>query len=71
MPDMDGIETTRRLRAEPCTARTPVLIVSARSTPEEGRRAIAAGADAFLAKPIDEQVLLAEIGARLGLQWIS
>ena len=71
MPDMDGIETTRRLRAEPGTAGTPVLIVSASSTPEEGRRAIAAGADAFLAKPIDEQVLLVEIGARLGLQWIS
>ena len=71
MPDMDGIETTRRLRAEPDTAKTPVLIISASSTPEEGQRAIAAGADAFLSKPVDEQVLLAEIGARLSLQWIS
>jgi signal transduction histidine kinase len=71
MPDMDGIETTRRLRAEPGTAKTPVLIISASSTPEEGQRAIAAGADAFLGKPVDEQVLLAEIGARLSLQWIS
>jgi signal transduction histidine kinase len=71
MPDMDGIETTRRLRAEPGTARTPVLIVSASSTPEEGQRAIDAGADAFLAKPVDEHALLGEIGARLNLQWIK
>ncbi|HEX7988037.1 MAG TPA: ATP-binding protein [Duganella sp.] len=71
MPDMDGIETTRRLRAEPGGAHTPVLIISASSTPEEGVRAITAGADAFLAKPIDQQALLAEIGARLKLQWIK
>ena len=71
MPDMDGIETTRRLRAEPDTARTPVLIISASSTPEEGQRAIAAGADAFLSKPVDEHALLGEIGARLNLQWIK
>jgi CheY-like chemotaxis protein len=71
MPDMDGIETTRRLRAEPGTARTPVLIISASSTPEEGRRAVAAGADAFLGKPVDEHALLGEIGARLNLQWIK
>jgi CheY-like chemotaxis protein len=71
MPDMDGIETTRRLRAEPGSAHTPVLIISASSTPEEGVRAITAGADAFLAKPIDQQALLAEIGARLKLQWIK
>ena len=71
MPDMDGIETTRRLRAETGTAKTPVLIISASSTPEEGRRALAAGADAFLAKPVDEHALLGEIGARLSLQWVK
>ncbi|HWW70694.1 MAG TPA: response regulator, partial [Duganella sp.] len=71
MPDMDGIEATRRLRAEPGSANTPVLIISASSTQEEGLRAIAAGADAFLGKPIDEQALLGEIGARLKLQWIK
>jgi signal transduction histidine kinase len=71
MPDMDGIETLRRLRAEPDTARTPVLIVSASSTPEEGRRALDAGANAFLSKPVDEQELLAEIGAQLKLTWIK
>ncbi|SEO03904.1 Signal transduction histidine kinase [Duganella sp. CF517] len=71
MPDMDGIETTRRLRAEPGTATTPVLIISASSTPEEGRRALAAGADAFLGKPVDEHALLGEIGARLNLQWTT
>ena len=70
MPDMDGIETTRRLRAEPRTANTPVLIISASSTPEEGQRAIAAGANAFLGKPVDEHALLGEIGKRLNLQWI-
>jgi signal transduction histidine kinase len=71
MPDMDGIEAMRRLRAEPATARIPVLIVSASSTPEEGRRAIDAGAGAFLGKPVDEHALLAEIALQLKLAWIK
>lgn len=69
MPGMDGIETTRRLRADQRTSTTPVLIISASSTPEEEERSLEVGANAFLAKPVNEHDLLREIGAHLKLEW--
>lgn len=69
MPGMDGIETTRRLRADQHTADTPVLMISASSTPEEEERSLAVGANAFLPKPVNEHDLLREIGAHLKLEW--
>ncbi|MYM82012.1 response regulator [Duganella sp. FT50W] len=69
MPGMDGIETTRRLRADERTSDTPVLIISASSTPEGEERSLAVGANAFLAKPVNEHDLLREIGAHLKLEW--
>ena len=71
MPDMDGIETTRRLRADARTANTPVLIISASSTPEEEERSRQVGANGFFGKPFDERELLREIGAQLNLTWSS
>jgi CheY-like chemotaxis protein len=49
MPVMDGLEATRRLRADGC--RTPILVVSANAYPSDQEAAMAAGADGFLAKP--------------------
>ncbi|NVM77249.1 signal transduction histidine kinase/ActR/RegA family two-component response regulator [Duganella sp. SG902] len=69
MPGMDGIETLRRLRADARTADTPVLIISASSTPEEEERSLEVGAKAFLPKPVNEHDLLREIGAHLKLEW--
>ncbi|RFP16175.1 MULTISPECIES: ATP-binding protein [unclassified Duganella] len=69
MPDMDGIETTRRLRADARTSTMPVLMISASSTPEEEERSRQVGANAFLSKPVDELELLREIGAHLKLEW--
>jgi CheY-like chemotaxis protein len=68
---MDGIETTRRLRADARTADTPVLIISASSTPEEEERSLDVGANAFLAKPVNEHDLLREIGAHLRIEWTA
>lgn len=53
MPKMDGIEATRRLRRNPHTAEVPIVILSAYSTHQDRERALAAGADDFLAKPCD------------------
>lgn len=54
LPDIDGFEVLARLRASDAT--TPVVIMTARTEPGLHERAIAAGADGFLAKPftIDE-----------------
>ncbi|MGQ9648918.1 MAG: HD domain-containing phosphohydrolase [Phycisphaerae bacterium] len=52
MPVMDGLEATRRLRADPRTARIPIIIVSAKTDQEDLTVGLAAGADEYLFKPI-------------------
>ena len=53
LPDCDGYEVIRRLKAEPITAGIPVIALSAESSPEDTRRALAAGFTAYWTKPID------------------
>ncbi|MGI5865291.1 MAG: hybrid sensor histidine kinase/response regulator, partial [Myxococcales bacterium] len=50
MPVMDGIEFTRRIKGDPATARLPVVILSSLAAPEDKRRGLDAGADAYLVK---------------------
>jgi two-component system, cell cycle response regulator len=61
MPGMDGVEVCRRLKANTATAHIPVIMVTALDRPSSLVRGLQAGADDFLAKPIDEMVLLARI----------
>ena len=58
LPDIDGAELLRQLRDDPLTATTPVVIVSADATERQIDRLMAAGAHAYLTKPLDLQVLL-------------
>lgn len=53
MPEMDGLEATRTLKADARTARIPVVCLTAFAMAEEGRRCLDAGAELHLAKPID------------------
>ena len=69
MPVMDGLEATRRLRAEPAWRELPVILVSANASGADKSRCLAAGANAFVAKPVDRSALLQLIGQCLGLQW--
>jgi signal transduction histidine kinase/ActR/RegA family two-component response regulator len=67
LPDMNGIEVLRRLRADPATASIPVVIVTADATEGRAERLLAAGASAHLTKPIDVRELrtvIADLGAR-------
>jgi DNA-binding response OmpR family regulator len=59
MPDVDGFELCRRLRA--ASYRGPVLMLSARPGPELARRAAEAGADEFIRKPFDNAELVARL----------
>ncbi len=61
LPDMNAIETCRRLRQNPKTADIPVLIISARSAREARIEALRAGAEDFLQKPVNEALLLARV----------
>lgn len=61
MPRMDGLEATRRLRSFPATANLPILIVSAYATRHDRERAFDAGANEFLAKPCDLEVVVSRL----------
>lgn len=51
LPDIDGSEVARRLRAD--FQRLPILAISADTTPDGRKKALAAGCNQYLAKPID------------------
>lgn len=53
LPTMDGITALGRLRADPETAGIPVIAVTASVTPGERDRVVAAGFNAYIAKPLD------------------
>jgi len=59
MPEMDGFETLKRLRANPETAKIPVIFLTAqKKDPESIAKGLALGADQYLTKPIDTEELL-------------
>jgi len=71
MPVMDGCEATRRLRNIPALASVPVIGISASATSEAEARCREAGANAFIAKPIDRDTLLDTMGNLMHLAWTS
>ncbi len=71
MPVMDGREATRRIRNWPEFARIPIIVVTASASPEDEAKSYAAGANAFLPKPIEQDILLKTIGEQLSLKWIQ
>jgi CheY-like chemotaxis protein len=52
LPGIDGIETVRRLRADPVTATIPVVAVTASAMTQDRQKILAAGFDGYQAKPI-------------------
>jgi two-component system cell cycle response regulator DivK len=63
MPVMDGLEATRRLKADPATRHIPVLAVSALAMNGDRERILDAGCDGYLAKPVDPAELLMVVAA--------
>ena len=66
LPDLQGDKVLVRLKAEPATRDTPVVVLSADASPGQIRRLQDAGAAAFLTKPIDLHELLDVVGRWLG-----
>lgn len=58
MPRLDGIETVRAIKANPATKTIPVVIVTALNDVATQSKAVEAGADDFLTKPIEEKLLI-------------
>ena len=66
MPEMDGIELIRRLRATPATAEIPIVVMTAAPTDEARRDALRAGAAHVLGKPFDSRALLDRVNDARG-----
>ena len=63
MPNMDGFEACRRLKADPETCHIPIVMVTALSEREDRLRGLREGADDFLTKPVNEFAVLARVRA--------
>ena len=68
MPEMDGFETCRRLKANPVTAHIPVVMITALTDVADRVQGLAAGADDFLSKPINNLALMSRIRSLLRMK---
>jgi len=71
MPDMDGFEVCRRLKANPATHFIPVVMVTALDSPSDRVRGLEAGADDFLTKPVSDVVLIARVRSLTRLKMMT
>jgi len=65
LPGMDGLELTRRLKADPATQEIAILALTAYAMKGDEQKALAAGCDGYLAKPIDTRALSGIIAGHL------
>jgi len=71
LPDIDGFEILRRLKADPATRTTPVIVLTTTDHPNDIDRCFALGCDSFLTKPAtaeDFAACLEKLGLSLRIQ---
>jgi cyclic di-GMP phosphodiesterase len=68
MPRMDGLELTQKLKNEPRTKNIPIMIVSSHDELTDRVKAVEAGADDFLPKPVEHIILKAKVNSLLKIK---
>ena len=61
LPGIDGYEATRRIKADDALRRIPLIVVTSYALSGDDAKALAAGADAYVAKPFSPRAMLAKI----------
>ncbi len=61
LPDFDGYEATRRIKANPALSATPIIAVTSYALSGDDVKAYEAGCDAYVSKPFSPRALLAKI----------
>jgi two-component system, cell cycle response regulator DivK len=65
LPEMDGHEVARRLKADLASATIPIVAVTSFAMSGDRERALAAGCDGYIEKPIDPETFVAQVEAHL------
>ena len=68
MPKMDGIEVTRRLKADPALRFIPIILLTAKADMKDVIAGLDAGADDYLTKPVDHGALMARVRSMLRIK---
>jgi CheY-like chemotaxis protein len=68
LPILSGWEATRQLRADPATSAIPIIAVTAHAMQGDRERALAAGCDGFIPKPINEETFASRVASYLGIR---
>jgi two-component system cell cycle response regulator len=71
MPEMDGFEVCRRLKAGAKTHHIPVIMVTALDQPSDRVRGLESGADDFLTKPVSDIALIARVRSLVRLKMVT
>jgi CheY-like chemotaxis protein len=66
IPYVDGLEVTRRLKADPATRRIPIIALTAHALSADRDRAFEAGCDGYISKPAEPRAILATVRRELG-----
>ena len=61
LPDIDGLEVARRIRASEANGKTPIIALTSYAMPGDRKKVLAAGCSGYMAKPIDVKTFMTEI----------
>ena len=66
LPEIDGYETCRRLKADPTTDKLPVVMITAMDSDDCRQKGLDAGADAYFTKPFDPDQIISTLTVLIG-----